>query len=475
MGIGALNYQGVKGGIKLNDVIEEFKYAYKGQEIKAGDFVNYINGVASSVSSTSSETTITTSRNAQQTIFAVQLTENKFVIFGSPGTSMGDSVVGWAIVGIFENATIQLGALVYTPVGILLTYQPSATKISENSILLVGCTNTYADRYLCGVVATISGTTISFGSVTNISAIKTASGRFTSCVSCDDNKVFVTHEHASSNPHTSGIVCTISGTTITAGTDINLTTGAWVVYCNLGLLEKNKIFVVADDDGGSRGIYGYICTIEGTTITMGTQVSIGTSGDSYGYGTSLAVFSPNKVVLSYGKGGSNYNLYGMVCTVDGTTITKGTNTLVSSTKHAYQTSILKINENKAFVSILGATSDGLYGMFYLIDDTTITGGTLTTLSTNSHGFSDNNLWSLMLSDNNALVLWTQPDPYYGSMQLWKMDIVNNIPTNHIVVNNYEQQVTPSTQPPFDAIALSNGTGGTSTAHNQQVKIAKPNL
>lgn len=47
MGQGAIDYIGVKGGLKLNDVIEEFKYVYKGQEIKAGDFVNYINGVAS--------------------------------------------------------------------------------------------------------------------------------------------------------------------------------------------------------------------------------------------------------------------------------------------------------------------------------------------------------------------------------------------------------------------------------------------
>lgn len=467
MGQGALNYQGTKGGLKLNDIIEEFNYIYKGQTIKAGDFVNYINGVGSSVSSISSEITVTTSRTAEQTIFAVKLTENKFVIFGSPDTG-----IGWAIVGTFENANIQLGTLVYTPDSVLLSYQPSATKISENSILLVGCTDTYDERYLCGVVATISGTTISFGSVTNISTTNTVSGRYTSCISCDDNKVFVTHEHGKSNPRTLGIVCTISGTTITAGTDISLTSGTWVVYCNLGLLEKNKIFVAADDNGGNRGIYGYICTIAGITITMGTQVSIGTSGDYYGHGASLAVFSPNKVVLSYGRGSTYYNLYGMVCTIDGTTITTGTNTLVSSTDYALQTSILKITEDKAFVSGLRYMIAGLYGMFYLIDDTTITGGTLTTLSTNSYSISHCNLWSLMLSDNNALVLWPQSDPYYPSMQLWKMDTVNNIPTNQITVNNYEQQVTLATEPPFDGIALSEGTGGTNTEHNEQVKIAK---
>ena len=47
MGETFLDRHGIKSGIKLNDVIEEFKYVYKGQEVKAGDFVNFINGIAS--------------------------------------------------------------------------------------------------------------------------------------------------------------------------------------------------------------------------------------------------------------------------------------------------------------------------------------------------------------------------------------------------------------------------------------------
>ena len=76
MGIGALNYQGVKGGIKLNDVIEEFKYVYKGQEIKAGDFVNYVNGVASGSIGTDINAQVSDSKNSK----AIEIDENRILI-----------------------------------------------------------------------------------------------------------------------------------------------------------------------------------------------------------------------------------------------------------------------------------------------------------------------------------------------------------------------------------------------------------
>ena len=39
----------------------------------------------------------------------------------------------------------------------------------------------------------------------------------------------------------------------------------------------------------------------------------------------------------------------------------------------------------------------------------------------------------------------------------------------------EIQVTPAEETPFDAIALSDGLGGTDTTHNEQVLIARPNV
>ena len=91
MGIGALNYQGVQNGLKLNDVIEECKYVYQGQTIKAGDFVEYVNGVASQRTETSSEKALT-DNSVPQTgvkISAVLLDEKRVFIAHSCGYSYG--------------------------------------------------------------------------------------------------------------------------------------------------------------------------------------------------------------------------------------------------------------------------------------------------------------------------------------------------------------------------------------------------
>lgn len=38
-----------------------------------------------------------------------------------------------------------------------------------------------------------------------------------------------------------------------------------------------------------------------------------------------------------------------------------------------------------------------------------------------------------------------------------------------------EDVAPAIEPPFNAVALSSGVGGTDTEHNEQVKIARPNV
>ena len=48
MGQGALDYIGVKGGLDINGIIQGY-YVYAGENISAGDFVEFVNGVAGKV------------------------------------------------------------------------------------------------------------------------------------------------------------------------------------------------------------------------------------------------------------------------------------------------------------------------------------------------------------------------------------------------------------------------------------------
>ena len=109
MGQGALNYQGVKSGFKLKDAIEEFKYVYKGQTIKAGDFVNFINGVSSSRANygTSVNTAMTSSNGVY--IQALELPNGSvFLSYGCSSTGGGDGYLRGIIVTV-TGATINAG------------------------------------------------------------------------------------------------------------------------------------------------------------------------------------------------------------------------------------------------------------------------------------------------------------------------------------------------------------------------------
>lgn len=51
MGQSAIDYIGVKGGLDINGVIESY-YVYAGENVNAGDFVEFIEGIADKTSTT---------------------------------------------------------------------------------------------------------------------------------------------------------------------------------------------------------------------------------------------------------------------------------------------------------------------------------------------------------------------------------------------------------------------------------------
>ena len=71
--------------------------------------------------------------------------------------------------------------------------------------------------YLYGKVLTISDSSISEGTAVALSSTTNA-GRVISAVALSSTSVFIAHSYGS-NQYLYGIVCTISGTSITAGTD----------------------------------------------------------------------------------------------------------------------------------------------------------------------------------------------------------------------------------------------------------------
>lgn len=473
MGIGALNYQGVKSGIKLNDVIEEFKYVYQGQEIKAGDFVNYINGVAGQTSyGTSSDTKLVESKNAGYEISAVVLDENKVFI----AHSLTSNYQLYGMVVTINGATITKGADTQLSSMGCSGYLISA-ELLPNGNVFIAHTYDNAYYYLYGLVCTISGTTITKGTDTQLRTTQFSGYGITTQV-LENGNIFIAHR--STNSYIlSGMIITISGTTITKNTDTQISSTVQLSYASCRpssvLLENGNIFI-AYPYSNNANLFGIVCSISGTTITAGTDTALGSTGGT-GWRASVCVLKDGKVFIAHGYDSEDYYLYGIVCTITGKTITKGTDTkLESMTYSGYWITTQTLENGNVFIAY-GAYSDEryLYGKIVSISGTTISQYSRVALPNTSTYYTGACVSSVLLRNGTVLIVHSYSTNYYLYAQVWDVDEVNIKPTNQISITEYEEQVTLATQPKFDGIALSDGVGGDDTAHNEQVKMAVPRL
>lgn len=154
-------------------------------------------------------------------------------------------------------------------------------------------------------------------------------------------------------------------------------------YISAVLIETNKVFVVYTIGQGTTSfkfnLYGMMCTIERTTITAGVATKL--SGDYYNKKSlSVLLINTNKVFITFGglaiKGDENSNLYSLVCTINEETITVGDITLINEQKRSGNyISTIALGSNKVFIvhSIDNKSFQySLWGMLCAIEDTEIT-------------------------------------------------------------------------------------------------------
>ena len=254
----------------------------------------------------------------------------------------------------------------------------SAIKLSENKVFIA---HTGEDRKeLYGVVCTIDGTTITVGTDTQISSesyITIING-----VALLENKVFIAFLNAA---YVYGIVCTIDEDNITAGTKLTITTGA---YENLSvtMLSSTSVAIIYSE-GSAYSLSAVAVTITGTTIKTGNSININTTSNSGKSAYSVAL-SNTTIFISYGV--SDSILTGIICTVSGKTITAGTETQLAPafpthTSHWSQDEIIKqtsavlLSNNKILINFVTALYGGLnygtgkiYGLLCTTNNTAIT-------------------------------------------------------------------------------------------------------
>jgi hypothetical protein len=240
---------------------------------------------------------------------------NKVVIVYKDGSN---SNYGTCVVGTVSGTSISFGLEVVFNSG--STQHPTPTFDSNlNKVVIIF--SMWPSDVGYGIVGTVSGTSISFGTATSFSS-GVANGPMSTTFDSNSNKVVVLFPY--SNPISNGVACvaTVSGTSISFGGMTTLNSGATYHITSTFDSNSNKVVVAfksTNDSNYGRSVVG---TVSGTSISFGTEVTFSPTNTAY----CAAAFDSNlnKVVIIYQDGGnSDYGTY-VVGTVSGTSISFGT-------------------------------------------------------------------------------------------------------------------------------------------------------
>ena len=249
--------------------------------------------------------------NAWYSLAAEQLEENKFFVVFKLGNQ---TTLYGAICTVSGNSTTMgtAVAIASDAYGSASFYQvASVTALSADKVLVAY--GSPVKLKLCS----ISGTTITAG---NSQEIASTTGDAIKTLSLGNNKVFVAFGYGGK---ASGAVCTVSGDTISVGgiapiAQSTRSTGAF----GIALIDENKVFVASVGAGVSAsGVSANIVTISGDSLSMGNTLVLtrGTMITAKNASIGVVPLGGGKVFVHFQEDG----LACVVCNVSGTTITMG--------------------------------------------------------------------------------------------------------------------------------------------------------
>ena len=274
-------------------------------------------------------------------------TNNKVVI-----AYQGASNYGKAIVGTVSGTSISFGS------ASIFRYQNteriSAVYDSSNEKVVVAYKDGGNSDYGTALVGTVSGTSISFGSVAIFEAadIEHVSAVYDSA----NNKVVIAYEDNGNNQYGTAIVGTVSGTSISFGSPTVFETSA--IYNLKATYDSTNSKAVITYTGPSDYGYAAVGTVSGTSISFGTPVAY--SSVTTGFSAATFDSTSGKVVIIYSDGGNSQYGTAVVGTVSGTSISFGS-PIVFESAATYHTAITFDSNNEKVVMAYADAGSSYHG------------------------------------------------------------------------------------------------------------------
>jgi len=284
---------------------------------------------------------------------------NKIVIAFSDG---GDSHYGKAIVGNVDPSdnSITFGSAVQFSDNQPAQY--STCTFDSNSNKVVVSADDPTNNVSKARVGTVSGTSISFGT-----AVQFAGSSAYGCVSVFDssnNKVVFSYYDGNNSNYGTAVVATVSGTNISFGTEVVFQSAVATWLAIAFDSTANKIVIAFTDNGNSSLGTAIVGTVSGTGISFGSETVFQNAGTNL----NVAKYNPdtNKTIVicrdaSNGGGDDGFLYEG---TISGTSISFGSAYEFETTQFTWGAMDYDPDTDQMFISFKGGSSGyGLYLAF----------------------------------------------------------------------------------------------------------------
>ena len=285
---------------------------------------------------------------------------NKIVAIGKNESNS----TGACYVGTVSGTSISFGSLVTFKNGNL--YQISGTFDSSNNKVVIAYRDTTNSNYGTAIVGTVSGTSISFGSAAVFESAATT--RVSATFDSTNNKVVIAYTDEANSNYGTAVVGTVSGTSISFGTPV-VFHSAQTFYISLTYDSSNQKVIIAYQDSGNSN-YGtaIIGTVSGTSITFGSSIVFNSGSTSW---TSATYDSTNgKVVIAYANDGNSGYGTGVVFSSSSVSTNLTAENYIGISDGAYS------NGQTATIQLIGSVDDAQSGLttarsYYVQNDGTL--------------------------------------------------------------------------------------------------------
>jgi hypothetical protein len=261
---------------------------------------------------------------------------------------------GYAAVGTVSGTSISWGTPVVFYSGDISADLWATYDSTENKVVIAFQANTGGSQGR-GIVGDVSGTSISFPYGSVIFSTNSAS-QFGCAYDAASAKTVISYRDNSTDGR--AVVATVSGTAISFGTPVQYETGN-AIY-NKVTYDSNaqKVVIAYRDAGDSDKGKAVVGTVSGTSISFGSIATFNSGGTEY-MGSAFDSTN-NKTVIVYRDDGDSQKGKGIVGTISGTSISFGTPGVYTTSVSPYNSATFDSDTNQIIVAFNNATASGKF-------------------------------------------------------------------------------------------------------------------